>query len=178
MWTPSPAAIVAALVLAPTVACGSATPQTATAAAPVAPSGSARSPAPSSPSVAAATAALEHHHEMHLPPVGPSVDVRLEGQAHTVTLAQLPHGADDLVPLGAVVQAAYPSGDASRWHVDLVGSDGFRPMSRPKCTHLLASDEVAHLRMNVVTHDVSSDEGLTLPGCYRVRAVVAIELTK
>jgi hypothetical protein len=170
MRTPPPVAIVAPFALASLLACGSATPQATSTAA----------PAPVTPSAAPSTAsstAPEHHHEMHLPPVGPSVEVRLDGQTRAVALAQLPHGADDLVSLAALIQAAYPAGDASRGHVDLVGSDGFRPMSRPKCTHLLASDEVAHLRMNVVTHDVSI-EGLDLPGCYRVRAVVAIELTK
>jgi hypothetical protein len=114
---------------------------------------------------------------MHLPPVGPSVDVRLDAQSHPVDLAQLPHATGSLVALADIVRAAYPNRDASRWHVDLLGSDGFRPMSRPKCTHLLARDEVAHLRLDVTTHDVSVDDGLTLPGCYRVRAVVAIDLT-
>jgi hypothetical protein len=165
----------AVLALASIVACRGAIPQAPPAAAPA---GSAASPAASSAPPAVASAPAEHHHEMHLPPVGPSVDVHLEGQTHSVVLAQLPHGADDLVPLAAVVQAAYPAGDASRLHVDLVGSDGFRPISRPKCTHLLASEEVAHLRMNVVTHDVSIDEALALPGCYRVGAVVVIDLTK
>jgi hypothetical protein len=164
MRTPSPVAIVAPFALASLVACGSATPQAQS--------------APSAAPPPASSAAPEHHHEMHLPPVGPSVDVRLEGQTRSLELAQLPHGPDDLVPLAAVVRAAYPAGDASQWHVDLVGSDGFRPMSRPKCTHLLANDEIAHFRVNVVTHDVQIDEGLTLPGCYRVRAVVAIDLTK
>jgi hypothetical protein len=32
--------------------------------------------------------------------------------------------------------------------------------------------------MNVVTHDISFDEGLVLPGCYHVHAVVAFDGVK
>jgi hypothetical protein len=63
-------------------------------------------------------------------------------------------------------------------HFDLVGSDGFHPMSRPKCTQLLTGVEIAAARIDVITHDVSFDDGLNLPGCYRVKAVVSMDATR
>jgi hypothetical protein len=138
----------------------------------------ASSGAPSPPAAPSSSGVHEHDHELHLPPVGPSVTVRFDGKAQDVTLASLPREpGSDVVPLVAVWKAAWPAQDPSPLHFDLVGSDGFRPMSRPKCTHLLGGDEVAHLRLNVVTHDVTVD-GLDLPGCYRVKAVIGIEATR
>jgi hypothetical protein len=51
-------------------------------------------------------------------------------------------------------------------------------MSRPKCTRLLSGDEVANAHLELVTHNVSYDPELQLPGCYRVRTVVRIEATR
>lgn len=65
--------------------------------------------------------------------------------------------------------------DPSPLRFDIVGSDGFRPTSKPKCERLLTGRELASARLDVTTHDLLLDGGLKLPGCYRVRAVVAIE---
>jgi hypothetical protein len=77
-----------------------------------------------------------------------------------------------------VVKTAFPSADPTPLKFDLVGSDGFRPMSRPKCSRLLTGDEIARARIDPVTHDVSYDPDVQLPGCYRVRAVVRIEAAR
>jgi hypothetical protein len=77
-----------------------------------------------------------------------------------------------------VLKAAWPSEDPTKLHFDLVGSDGFRPTSRPMCPRPLTGDEAAHLQLDARTHDVLVDEGLDLPGCYHVRAVVTIEATR
>jgi hypothetical protein len=115
-----------------------------------------------------------HHHELHLPPVGPSVDVRIDGKTTTVTLAALPH-AGTQAALVDLWKAAWPTLDLAGLHFDFVGSDGFHPASRPPCVRLLGSDEVTKGHIDVVTHDLSFDVEPSLPGCYRVHAVVAIE---
>jgi hypothetical protein len=115
---------------------------------------------------------------MNLPPVGSTVTVTLDGKTKDVTLSLVAGDGGVSVPLLAVFRRAWPAEDPSRLHFDLVGSDGFRPMSRAKCTHLLASDEAAHIRLNVPSHDAVLDEGLNLPGCYHVHAVVTIEATR
>ncbi len=121
----------------------------------------------------------EHHHELHLPPPGASVSVTLDGKSASVDLPALARDAGaGSVPLAAVFQSAWPAEDPSRLHFDLVGSDGFRPTSRPKCGRPLTGEEAAHLRLNVVSHDVSAEDGLNLPGCYHVRSVVTVEATR
>jgi hypothetical protein len=123
--------------------------------------------------------APEHRHELNLPPVGPTVAVALDGQTASVDLASIPGEVGSTrVLLLTVVKTAFPSVDRKPLTFDLVGSDGFRPMSRPMCTRLLTSDEIARARIDRVTHDVSYDPDLQLPGCYRVRAVVRIEATR
>jgi hypothetical protein len=119
----------------------------------------------------------EHHHELHLPPVGPSVHVTLDGRAADVVLANVPHDGSS-APLPELWKVAFPSEDPKMLHFDLVGSDGFHPMSRPKCTQLLTGVEIAAARIDVITHDVSFDDGLNLPGCYRVKAVVSMDATR
>jgi hypothetical protein len=119
----------------------------------------------------------EEHHELNLPPVTASVAVRLDGKTVNVDVSAVAADAGS-IPLLQIWGAAFPTTDASSLHFDLVGSDGFRPMSRPKCTHLLSSDELTHFRLDAVKHDVSIGDGLELPGCYRVHAVVAIEATR
>jgi hypothetical protein len=121
----------------------------------------------------------ERRHELNLPPVASSVSVHFDGASRSVELAGLVRdsGADS-VALEAVFKAAWPSEDVSRLHFDLVGSDGFRPTSRPKCPRPLTGEEVAHVRLNVVTHDARVEDGLNLPGCYHVRSVVMIEATR
>jgi hypothetical protein len=118
----------------------------------------------------------EHHHEWNLPPVGTAVKVSLDGQSTDVPLSSLaaatPAGS---VSFAQLWKAAWPSEDPSPLRFDVVGSDGFRPTSKPKCTRLLTGRELASARLDVTTHDLVLDESLKLPGCYRVRAVVAIE---
>jgi hypothetical protein len=103
------------------------------------------------------------------------VTVVLDGKEGTVELsAPLRETGSTAIALTDVWKAAWPSVDPSPLLFDLVGSDGFHPTSRPKCTRLLRADEIARMRLDVASHDVSLDDGLTLPGCYRVRAVVSI----
>jgi hypothetical protein len=78
----------------------------------------------------------QHEHPMDLPAVGASLAVRLNGSSRDVPLASLTSDAGG-VTLDAVWKAAWPNEDPSRLSFDLVGSDGFRPTSRPKCTRLL-----------------------------------------
>lgn len=62
-----------------------------------------------------------------------------------------------------------------------MGSDGFRPTSRPACTHLLRADELAAGKVEVTSHDVSWDETGGAPPmakCYRVKALSRIEAKK
>jgi hypothetical protein len=120
----------------------------------------------------------EHVHELNLPPVTASLSVTVDGKPATLDLAALARDAGTTsLPLTQVWRAAWPSQDPAHLRFDLVGSDGFRPMSRPKCTHLLTGDELSHLRLEVTTHNVSTDDGMDLPGCYRVKALVTIEGT-
>jgi hypothetical protein len=119
----------------------------------------------------------EHHHELHLPPVGPAVHVTMDGKASDVVLATVPHegGSASLIELW---KTAFPSQDPAPLLFDLVGSDGFHPGSRPKCTRLLTGAEVAGAHIDVTSHDVSFDDALNLPGCYRVKAVVTMDATR
>ncbi len=113
----------------------------------------------------------EHSHELHLPPVGPGIRVALGDKEVGVALASVPHeGAT--ASLADVWKLAFPAEDLAPLHVDLVGSDGFHPASRPACARPLTGVEVASARIEVVTHDVAYDDALHLPGCYRVKAVV------
>jgi hypothetical protein len=92
--------------------------------------------------------------------VGPSVAVSLDGKAKDVALTVVAGAAGaGSVPLLDVFRAAWPSADPSSLRFDLVGSDGFRPLSRSKCTHLLGGDEAKHLRLNVVTQDARGRRG-------------------
>jgi hypothetical protein len=116
------------------------------------------------------------HHELYLPPVGPSVHVTFEGKSADVVLATVPREGSSALLLD-VWKVAFPSDDPGPLRFDLVGSDGFHPASRPKCTRLLTGTEVASARIDVVTHNVSFDDALNLPGCYRVKAVVGIDAT-
>jgi hypothetical protein len=117
------------------------------------------------------------HHELHLPPVGPQVSVALDGKHADVVLADVPHQGSS-ASLVDVWKVAFPGEDAAPLHFDLVGSDGFRPGSRPACSRLLSGAEVSAARIDVVTHDVSYDDGVQRPGCYRVKAVVRVEATR
>ena len=119
----------------------------------------------------------EHHHELHLPPVGLAVRITLDGKSEEVALATVPLQGDS-VALIDLWKAAFPGVDPAPLHFDLVGSDGFHPASRPKCTRLLTGAEVAAARIDVVTHDVSYPDALSLPGCYRVKAVVSVDATR
>jgi hypothetical protein len=117
---------------------------------------------------------------MVLPPVGPTVTVSLDGKSAVVTLANVraAEGASGFVALAEVWKAAFPSEDYASLKFDFVGSDGFRPTSRPKCTRLLSGSELGAARLEVTTHHLAFEESSKLPGCYRVRALVAIEATR
>jgi hypothetical protein len=105
------------------------------------------------------------------------VHVTLDGKSADIALASVPHEGN-AAALGALWKSAFPSDDPSTLHFDLVGSDGFHPASRSKCTRLLTGAEVAAAHIDVVTHDVSFDDTLNLPGCYRVKAVVSFDATR
>jgi hypothetical protein len=113
-------------------------------------------------------------HELHLPPVGPSVQVTLDGKSADVLLASVPHEGASL-PLVQLWKAAWPTQDATTLHFDLTGSDGFHPASRPPCARLLTFAELEAAHIDVVSHDISFDSGQNLPGCYRVKAVVSMD---
>jgi hypothetical protein len=130
--------------------------------------------APSAPAVPPAT---EHHRELHLRAPTPQVSVALDGKQVDVVLADVPHDGA-AAPLGRVWASAFPTQDASPLHFDLLGSDGFHPSSRPACARLLTGAEVAAARIDVATHDVSFDDGVKLPGCYRVKGAVRIEASR
>ena len=133
--------------------------------------------APASSSPSPASPASEHTHELHLPPAGPTVIVAFDGRSVDVSLASLsPDGGP--VTLGQVWRAAWPSQDPASLRFNLVGVDGFRPMSRPKCTRLLTGIEMAAARIDVGSHDVAFDDALGLAGCYRVKATVRLEASR
>jgi hypothetical protein len=119
-------------------------------------------------------AAPSHEHGA-LPPVDSWVAIQLNGRSVRVPVAALDAGA---LPLASMWRAAWPNEDPRPYSFDLVGSDGFRPMSRPKCTRLLTGAEFLRGRMDAQTHDVTYDDELGLPGCYRVRHLVAIEASQ
>jgi hypothetical protein len=118
-----------------------------------------------------------HEHALELPPVGPSIAVRLDGRAIDVPIASVASDGGGLA-LASLWRAAWPNEDPLHLSFDLVGSDGFRPMSRPKCTRLLTGAEFVRGHLDAVTHDVSYDDELKLPGCYRVHHVVGIEASR
>jgi hypothetical protein len=130
---------------------------------------------PSAPPVVAAP--TEHHHEPHLPLPGPTVHVTLDGKSVDVLLPSVPHDGSS-VSVTQLWKAAWPSEDPAPLHFDLVGSDGFHPTSRPSCPRLLTGAEIAAARIEVVTHDITFDDALKLPGCYRVKAVVQMDATR
>jgi hypothetical protein len=103
-----------------------------------------------------------HEHAVDLAPVGPSLTVRFEGRSVDVSLAAIASDAGGL-SLDAVWRAAWPNEDPLRLSFDLVGSDGFRPTSRPKCARLLTGAEFAGGRLDTATHDVSYDDELNRP---------------
>jgi hypothetical protein len=121
-----------------------------------------------------------HHHDWSkLPPAGASVKVSLDGKAADVAIASLPaDGAPASVSFAQLWKAAWPAEDLSQLRFDFVGSDGFRPASKPKCAQLLTGRELGAARITVATHDLVFDEASKLAGCYRVRAVVAIEAAR
>ena len=121
-----------------------------------------------------AAAETDHHHELHLPPVGATIRVTLDGKSVEVPVASLPHEGTS-APLLAVWEAAWPAEDPAPLHFDLTGSDGFHPAARQACAaRLLTGAEVAHAHLDLASHDVGFDPSVALPGCYRVKAVVGI----
>jgi hypothetical protein len=128
---------------------------------------------PAAPPPEVASAPPEHHHELHLPPAGPQVSVELGEKKVAITLADVPHGGGS-ARLASVWKAAFPDDDLMTLNVDLFGSDGFHPAARPACARLLTGAEIGTAQIEVATHDVSFDDGVTLPGCYRVKGVVRI----
>lgn len=161
-------ALLPALLAALLVGCASA---------PASPPSSAPPPAPGPSSSTDTAPDAEHHHELHLPPVGPSVQVSLGDKHADVALAALPHDGPT-VPLLQVWKAAFATEDPAALRFNLFGSDGFHPQARSKCPALLTGGQIAAARIDVATHDVSYDDALNLPGCYRVKAVVRIEASR
>jgi hypothetical protein len=108
------------------------------------------------------------------------VHVTLDGNARDIVLATVPRESPERTSASLVElwRAAFPGQGALPLHFDLVGSDGFHPSSRPKCARLLTGAEVAAARIDVTSHDVSFDDALHLPGCYRVKAVVSVDATR
>jgi hypothetical protein len=128
-------------------------------------------PACSAASARTADPLPEHHHELQLPPVGPLVGVALDGKQVDVVLANVPHDGPS-ASLVQVWKTAFPAEDVAALHFDLVGSDGFHPGARPACARPLNGAEIEAARIDVATHDVSFEETVKLPGCYRVKAVM------
>ena len=118
------------------------------------------------------------HHELHLPPVGESVRVTVDGKSVNVTMSAIPHDKGTSASLLELWKVAFPTEDAALLHFDMVGSDGFRPSSRPRCTRLLTGAEIGAAHIDLITHHVSFDNGVNLPGCYRVKAVVSLDATR
>ncbi len=129
------------------------------------------------PPAASAADAEHHHHERNLPPVGATVKVTVDGKSAETVLADVPH-VGNAAHLLDLWRAAFPDVDPAALHFDLTGSDGFHPASRPPCARLLTGAEVAAASIDVVTHDVSFDSSVHLPGCYRVKAVVGVDGTR
>jgi hypothetical protein len=125
----------------------------------------------------AAPPSPEHHHELHLPPAAQQVSVALDGKQVDVVLADVPHDGP-AAPLARVWASAFPTQDLAALHFDLVGSDGFHPSSRPACARPLTGAEIAAARIDIATHDVSFEDAVKLPGCYRVKGVVRIEASR
>jgi hypothetical protein len=134
-----------------------------------------RDPAPAPPREERAG---QHVHDHAIPPAGPSVKVSLDGRSVDVAIASLATDGGASIPLASVWKAAWPAVDPGPLKLDLVGSDGFRSTSKPKCPKLLTGAELSGARLEASSHDVVLDEGSTLPGCYRVKAVVAIEASR
>ena len=103
--------------------------------------------------------------------------VAFDGKTTDVALASLPHEGSS-ASLAQIWKVAFPDVDPGPLHFDLTGSDGFHPASRPACARLLTGAEVATARLDVSAHDVSFDDSLKLPGCYRVKAVVRIDASR
>jgi hypothetical protein len=134
-------------------------------------------PAPTPPSSPSSPPTSEYHHELHLPPAGPQVSVALDGKRVDVALADVPHeGA--AASLIQVWKVAFPTEDPTPLHFDLTGSDGFHPASRPVCARPLTGAEIVAARIDVATHDVSFEDAVKLPGCYRVKGVVRIDASR
>jgi hypothetical protein len=134
--------------------------------------------APSAPIAANAPSEPPHHHELNLPPVGPAVTIRFEGKSVDVALASVKPVAAGAITFADLWRAAWPSEAPAPLKFDFVGSDGFRSMARPRCTRLLTGVDLATATLDVTSHDLHLDEALKLPGCYRVRAVVAIDVSR
>jgi hypothetical protein len=107
-----------------------------------------------------------------------SVRLTLGGGVATVPLAGLPttgRAGEPKVRLADVWAAAKLASPASRLRFDFVGSDGFRPTSRPKCPERLDGSALEHGYIDAKTRSLSWDDSLGLAACYRVRDVVQIE---
>ena len=115
--------------------------------------------------------------EKTYPPVGPQVKVTFGGKESSVTVAELPQTAG-AIALPALIKKALPNQDPAALKYDLVGSDGFHVGSRPACSRPLTGAEIATGKLDATTHNVTYDAASTLPGCYRVHAVVKIDVTK
>lgn len=136
----------------------------------------AASAAPASSSASSAPSA-EMHHAPRPPQAVPAITVTYDGRQVDVDPSAVAKGAAKTSFLD-LWKAAFPNDDASALTFDLVGSDGFRPTSRPACSHLLSASELSTGTVEVASHDLAFDEGVKLPKCYRVKALSRIEAKK
>lgn len=144
---------------------------------------SSTTPPPAPDPLTAATASADagmgedDHHHNPIPPAGAEVKITFGGKESTVKVAELPQTGGQ-VSLTTIIKKALPNQDPAPLKYDLVGSDGFHVGSRPACNRPLTGAEIATGKMDMVSHNVSYDAGSQLPGCYRVRAVVKIDVSK
>jgi hypothetical protein len=128
-------------------------------------------------SAAASSTEHDHTHELNLPPAGQAVKVNFEGKSADVVLSSVT-GTPLGVPVTKLWSSAFGPVDPAALRFDFVGSDGFRSGAREKCKVLLTGRDLTAATIDVTTHNLSFEEGSKLPGCYRVKAIVSVDVTR
>jgi len=108
------------------------------------------------------------------------VAVHYDDQTEAVDLMQLATvevGGDELVPLTAVVQEAFPS--AGSVEADFEAADGFRPAAKSDCLPLIPvpNDLLASGYLDPLTRNLIWDEALGYGGCMHPKDVAIIRLS-